>query len=72
MVVDHGRYQLTTEWHWITKFAWLPAKMNNGNFIWWREYYHGFRLIHPAGENPVMLNQYLTPQEYLFRALKES
>jgi len=73
MIFNHGRYQLTTEWHWLTKFAWLPARMDSGEFVWWREYYHGFRLIHgPAGESPVMLNQYMTVEDFTWNALKES
>ena len=73
MVVDHGRYYNTGNWSWHLKFAWLPAKMDNGSFIWWKEYYHGVRLIFgPVGEEPVVLHQYLTTQEHLFNLLKNN
>jgi hypothetical protein len=58
-------------WHWALKFAWLPAKMDSGEFIWLREYYHGVRMVTGPGD-PVYLHQYMTPQEYLFKALKSS
>jgi hypothetical protein len=62
-----------SDWSWATKFAWLPARMGSGRYVWLREYYHGVRFIHgPAGESPVVLHQYMTPQEYLFKALKSS
>lgn len=73
MVVDHGRYRITSDWNWSTKFAWLPAKMDNGDFVWWRNYYHGVRFIYgPAGEDPVVLHQYMTTEEFTWSALKES
>ena len=73
MVVDTGRYNDPGTWLWHLKFAWLPAKMDNGDFIWWREYYHGIRLIFgPAGEDPVVLHQYMTTQEFTWKQLTQS
>ena len=47
--------------------------MDNGDFIWWREYYHGIRLIFgPAGEDPVVLHQYMTTQEFTWKQLTQS
>lgn len=71
MVVDHGRYSDATKWKWALKFAWLPAKMDSGEFIWWREYYHGVRFIFgPAGESPVILHQYMTTEEFTWSFLQ--
>ena len=73
MVVNHGRYSLTTEWQWYLKFAWLPARIDSGDVVWWQEYYHGIRFIFgSAGEDPVILHQYMTKQEFIWQALKES
>ena len=70
MAFDYAHYG---QWKWYLKFAWLPAKMDNGQTIWWREYYHGVRFIMgPAGESAVVLHQYKTPQEYLFDILKNA
>ena len=60
-----------SSWQWSTKFAWLPARMDSGKFIWFKEYYHGVRIIHGPG-TPVILNQFQTPEEYLFNILKQS
>ena len=60
-------------WHWHLKFAWLPAKMDNGELVWWREYYHGIRLVFgPAGEDPVVLHQYMTVGDFTWRALQDA
>jgi len=67
MVVDNGRYRSTSDWHWVTKFAWLPAKMDSGVSVLWKGYYHGVRFIYgPAGEDPVVLNQYMTDEEFIW------
>jgi hypothetical protein len=67
MVVDHGRYSTTSEWSWSTRFAWLPAKMDSGVSAWWKDYYHGVRFIYgPAGEDPVVLHQYMTAEEFIW------
>jgi hypothetical protein len=71
MVVSHGRYSSTSNWHWALKFAWLPCKMDNGDFVLWREYYHGVRMITGPGD-PVYLHQYMTTEEFTWSALKES
>jgi hypothetical protein len=60
-----------SNWQWTLKFAWLPAKLDNGDFVWWREYYHGVRIIHGPG-TPVVLYQYMTAEEYTWKALQES
>jgi hypothetical protein len=47
--------------------------MGSGRYVWCREYYHGVRFIHgPAGESPVVLHQYMTVEDFTWRALKES
>jgi hypothetical protein len=62
-----------SNWHWALKFAWLPCKMDSGKFVWWRKYYHGVKIIvGPAGEEPVILHQYMTAEEFTWKALKES
>jgi hypothetical protein len=72
MVVNHGKYYDISTWSWTLKFAWLPAKMDNGNFVWWKDYYHGVRFIHgPAGEDPVVLHQYMTVEDFTWNALTE-
>jgi hypothetical protein len=38
MVFDHGKYYEISDWWWATTFAWLPAKMDNGNFVWWKDW----------------------------------
>lgn len=67
---EHGWAQRST-WQWALKFAWLPARMDSGAFIWWREYYHGVRIISGPGE-PVVLHQYMTAEEFTWQALTES
>jgi hypothetical protein len=72
MVIDHGRYSHATEWQWTLKFAWLPARMDSDVTVWWREYYHGIRFIFgPAGEDPVILHQYMTAQEFIWYCLTQ-
>ena len=71
MVIDSSRYYNTGNWNWTLKFAWLPAKMDNNDFVWWCKYYHGVRIIIGPG-TPVILHQYLTTQEFIWKALKES
>lgn len=73
MVIDHGRWSDVGEWEWFLKFAWLPVRMDSGKILWWKQYYHGVRFIFgPAGEDPVVLHQYLTSQEHLFNILKNN
>ena len=71
MIFDHSRYQNISDWIWTLKFAWLPARMDSGDFVWWREYYHGVRIITGPG-TPVFLHQYKTVEEFTWTALKES
>jgi hypothetical protein len=71
MVIDSGKYYDISDWSWALKFAWLPAKMDNGKFIWWSEYYHGFRMISGPG-TLVYLNRYITAEDFIWSALKES
>jgi hypothetical protein len=71
MIFDHSRYQNISNWAWTLKFAWLPARMDSGDFVWWREYYHGVRIITGPG-TPVFLHQYKTVEEFTWTALKES
>lgn len=57
-------------WMWALKFAYLPAKMDSGDSIWWKEYYHGVRYIYgPAGEQPAIVHQYMTPEEFMWHQL---
>jgi hypothetical protein len=73
MVIDHGKYYDVGNWTWSTKIAWLPAKMDSGQLVWCQEYYHGVRFIFgPAGEDPVILHQYMTKEEFTWSALKNS
>jgi hypothetical protein len=60
-----------SKWQWASKFAWLPAKMDNGELVWWRKYYHGVRMISGPG-TPVYLHQYMTVEDFTWSALKES
>jgi hypothetical protein len=71
MVIDSGRYYNTGNWNWTLKFAWIPAKMDNSDFVWWCEYYYGVRIIIGPG-TPVILHQYLTTQEFIWKSLKDS
>ena len=58
------------EWTWALKFAWLPARMDSGVSVWWKEYYHGVRYIDgPAGEEPVTVHQYMTSEEFMWHQL---
>lgn len=71
MVIDHGRYSDATKWQWALKFAWLPCKMDSGELVWFKEYYHGVRFIFgPAGEEPVILHQWMSIQEFTWKALQ--
>ena len=70
MVFDSGKYYDVGNWTWSLKFAWLPARMDSGEHVWWREYYHGVRVIFgPAGESPVVLHQYMTAEEFIWHNL---
>ena len=69
MGTDYSGWKHQLEWQWGLKFAWLPAKMDSGEFIWWRKYYHGIRLIHGPG-TPVVLHQYMTTEEFTWQALQ--
>lgn len=65
-----GDYDRFGDWTWALKFAWLPAKMDSGVSAWWKEYYHGVRYIYgPAGEEPVTVHQYMTPEEFIWYQL---
>ena len=70
MVIDHGKWYDAGPWEWHLKFAWIPAKMDNGKFVWWREYYHGVRFVYGPGE-PVLLHQFMTIEEFTWSALSE-
>lgn len=67
----HPHWGNHNSWQWHLKFAWLPAKMDSGILLWFKEYYHGIRVIESPG-TPVILHQYMTPHEYLFYTLKQS
>jgi hypothetical protein len=71
MVVDTGKWYSVGTWEWHLKFAWLPAKMDNGEHVWWSEYYHGIRVITGPG-TPVYLHQFMTIEEFTWQALKHS
>jgi hypothetical protein len=45
--------------------------MGNGRFVWLREYYHGVRIITGPG-TPVTFHQYMTVEDFTWRALKNS
>jgi hypothetical protein len=60
-----------SSWEWTLKFAWLPCKMDTGEYVWLKDYFQGVRIVTGPG-TPVILKQYITPQEYLFKAIKES
>jgi len=70
LVVDSGRFSSNSDWFWSTKFAWLPAKMDSDVSVWFKNYYHGVRFIYgPAGEEPVVLHQYKTAEEFIWEVL---
>lgn len=77
MIASWGWGQVDTVqaigWQWALKFAWLPCKMDSGDCILWKNYYHGVRLVFgPAGESPVVLHQFLTAEEFIWKSLQES
>jgi hypothetical protein len=55
---------------WALKFAWLPARMDNGEFVWLRKYYHGVRIVTGPGTD-VILYQRMTMEEFTWHALKQ-
>ncbi len=57
-----------SNWEWSLKFAWIPAKMDSGVSVWWKQYYHGIRFIHGPG-TPVTLHQYMTAEEFTWYQL---
>ena len=65
-----GQWWNEGQWTWQLKFAWLPARMDSGQWIWFKEYYRGVRMIH-GPELPVYLYQYMTPQEYTWHCLTQ-
>jgi hypothetical protein len=71
MVFDSGKYYDVGNWTWSLKFAWLPARMDSGELVWWKEYYHGVRMVSGPG-TPVYLFQYMTTEEFTWSALQES
>ncbi len=57
-----------SSWEWSLKFACLPRSVDSGQWVWLRKYYHGIRVIHGPG-TPVILHQYMTPEEYTWYQL---
>jgi len=73
MVIDFGKLQSANPWKWYLKFAWLPARMDSGVNIWWKEYYHGTRLVFKqVDQEPILLHQYMTIEEFTWRSLQQS
>ena len=71
MGTDYTNYWGTmwdSSWEWALKFAWFPAKMDSGKFVWCKKYHHGIRIIHGPGE-PAILNRYLTLEEFTWEIL---
>jgi hypothetical protein len=60
-----------SNWTWALKFAWLPCSLDSGRWIWLKEYYHGVRVITGPG-TPVILHQYMTPQEFTWKQLTQA
>ena len=71
MVIDHGKYYDVGNWTWTTKFAWLPARMDSGEHVWWKEYYHGVKIVISSGTD-LILHQYMTVEDFIWSALQES
>ncbi len=59
-----------SKWEWSSKFAFLPRRLDNGQWIWLRKYYHGIREIHGPG-TPVILQQYMTVKDFTWQVLKQ-
>jgi hypothetical protein len=44
--------------------------MDSDVSVWFKNYYHGVRFIYgPAGEEPVVLHQYKTAEEFIWEVL---
>ena len=57
-----------SHWKWSSKFAYFPRRLDSGQWIWFKEYYYGVREIHGPG-TPVILHQYMTPEEFTWHHL---
>jgi hypothetical protein len=60
-----------SSWEWQLTFAWFPCSLDSGRWIWFKKYYHGVRVIHGPG-TPVILHQYMTPEEFTWHQLIQS
>lgn len=69
---DYWGSMWDSRWEWSSKFAYFPRRLDSGQWIWLKEYYHGVRVIHvPAGEGPVILHQYMSNEEFTWETLTE-
>lgn len=67
---DYWGSMWDSRWNWSSKFAYFPRRLDSGQWIWFKEYYRGVRMIH-GPELPVYLYQYMTPQEYTWHCLTQ-
>ena len=61
-----------TKWHWEHKLAWQPVRSSNsGQFLWGKHVWYGCRHVYGvAGEGAVLLEKWLTDEEYVLHLLK--
>ena len=56
---------------WTLKFALLPRKTLYNKWVWLSKVYRGVRIIHGPG-TPVILEKWLTPEEFTWFQLTQS
>ena len=68
---DYWGSMWDSNWEWSSKFACFPRKLDSGQWIWLKKYYYGVRVIHGPG-TPVILQQYMSTEEFIWKVLQES
>ena len=60
-----------SEWLWEKRFTWRPRSSHiSSNRIWLTKAWYGYKYVHgPAGEGPVILERWMTDEEYMWHRL---
>jgi len=53
---------------WTLQFIFLPRKTENNKWVWFSKVYHGTRIVYGPG-TPVILEKWLTPEEFTWHQL---
>ena len=59
------------DYTWTLRFVFLPRKTEYNKWVWFRKVYRGARIIYGPG-TPVILEKWLTPEEFTWFRLTQS